>query len=113
MQHEVIVSLDPFQRTLSEVQSYICGLGERSISMLTVRLSVFAVALSFVSRFDIFRFPFWFNPRTNGGNVEMALIREPYLVTLNQRVQGAMVDHQRLAMLINYFAFTKPALEGG
>ena len=89
MQHEVIVSLDPFQRTLSEVQSYICGLGERSISMLTVRLSVFAVALLFVSRFDIFRFPFWFNPRTNGGNVEMALIREPYLVTLNQRVQGS------------------------
>ena len=26
---------------------------------------------------------------------------------------SAMVDHQRLAMLINYFAFTKPALEAG
>jgi hypothetical protein len=41
------------------------------------------------SRFDIFHFPFRFNPGTNGGNVEMGLIDKSYLVTLNQRVQGS------------------------
>ena len=40
-------------------------------------------------RFDIFQFPFRFNPGTNGGNVEMGLINKSYLVTLNQRVQGS------------------------
>ena len=41
------------------------------------------------SRFDIFQFPFRFNPGTNGGNVEMGLINKRYLLTLNQRVQGS------------------------
>ena len=41
------------------------------------------------SRFDIFQFPFRFNPGTNGGNVEMGLINKSYLLTLNQRVQGS------------------------
>jgi hypothetical protein len=41
------------------------------------------------SRFDIFQFPFRFNPGTNGGNVEMGLINKSYLVTLNQRVAGS------------------------
>jgi hypothetical protein len=40
------------------------------------------------SRFDIFQFPFRFNPGTNRGNVEMGLINKSYLVTLNQRVPG-------------------------
>ena len=42
-----------------------------------------------ISRFDIFQFPFRFNPGTNRGNVEMGLIDLAYLVTLNQRVQGS------------------------
>jgi hypothetical protein len=42
------------------------------------------------SRFDIFQFPFRFNPGTNGGNVEMGLINKSYLVTLNQRVVGSI-----------------------
>jgi hypothetical protein len=41
------------------------------------------------SRFDIFQFPFRFNPGTNGGNVEMGLINKSYLLTLNQRVPGS------------------------
>src|SRR5262245_60342828 len=41
------------------------------------------------SRFDIFQFSFRFNPGTNGGNVEMGLIYNSYLVTLNQRVPGS------------------------
>src|SRR3974377_1783724 len=40
-------------------------------------------------RFDIFQFPFRFNPGTNGGNVEMGLINKSYLVTLNQRGPGS------------------------
>jgi hypothetical protein len=40
-------------------------------------------------RFDIFQFPFRFNPGTNGGNVEMGLINKSYLMTLNQRVAGS------------------------
>jgi hypothetical protein len=39
--------------------------------------------------FDIFQFPFRFNPGTNGGNVEMGLINKSFLVTLNQRVPGS------------------------
>jgi hypothetical protein len=38
--------------------------------------------------FDIFQFPFRFNPGTNGVNVEMGLINKSYAVTLSQRVQG-------------------------
>jgi hypothetical protein len=41
-------------------------------------------------RFDIFQFPFRFNPGTNGGNVEMGLINKSYLLTLNQRVVGSI-----------------------
>ena len=49
-----------------------------------------AVVLSArTARFDIFQFPFRFNPGTNGGNVEMGLIDKSYLVTLNQRVPGS------------------------
>jgi hypothetical protein len=39
--------------------------------------------------FDIFQFPFRFNPGTKEGNVEMGLINKGYPVTLNQRVQGS------------------------
>jgi hypothetical protein len=46
-----------------------------------------AAALNF--GFDNFRFPFRFNPGTNGENVEMGLIDKSYLVTLNQRVPGS------------------------
>jgi hypothetical protein len=41
------------------------------------------------SRFDIFQFPFQFNPGKNGRNVEMGLIYKSYLMTLNQRLQGS------------------------
>jgi hypothetical protein len=41
------------------------------------------------SRFDIFQFSCRFNPGTNRGNVEMALINKSCLVTLNQRVPGS------------------------
>jgi hypothetical protein len=39
--------------------------------------------------FRHFPVSFRFNPGTNGGNVEMRLINESYLLTLNQRVQGS------------------------
>ena len=52
-------------------------------------MTIASDAMLLKSRFDIFQFPFRFNPGTNGGNVEMGLINKSYLLTLNQRVQGS------------------------
>jgi hypothetical protein len=68
--------------TKSRGRGVLCGL----LQPFNERAFAFDALLS--SRFDIFQFPFQFNPGTNGGNVEMGLIKS-YLMTLNQRVPGS------------------------
>jgi len=67
--------------------SRTCTLLARMKAVVWPRVTVLEGRL--ISRFDIFQFPFRFNPGTNRGNVEMGLIDLAYLVTLNQRVQGS------------------------